>query len=65
MKAYICDMCHEIANNPYRAISMVEIGFGGVLREKKKAHLCENCYHQIVEISRSKGVSKRDRKTGV
>ncbi len=60
MKTYICDMCREIANNPYRPISMMEIGFGGVLREKKKVHLCENCFHQVVEVSRNKGVSKNN-----
>lgn len=54
MKTYVCDMCLGIANNPYRRTSMMEIGFGGILKEKKKVHLCESCFNRIVGVSRKK-----------
>ena len=57
MKTYVCDMCLQYADNRFKRIQMAEITIVqgiGKLGARKRIHLCEDCYHQIIEVSRKK-----------
>jgi hypothetical protein len=54
MKTYACDMCYAVVDNPFKNILMTEITVRQRIIGKRKVHLCENCYHQIIEVSRKK-----------
>ena len=54
MKTYACDMCYAVVDSPFRNITMAEITIRQGIIRKRKVHLCESCFHQIIEISRKK-----------
>lgn len=54
MKTYVCDMCYGVVDSPFRNITMTEITVRQGIIRKRKVHLCDNCFHQIIEVSRKK-----------
>ena len=52
MKTYVCDMCGDY-ETPCKRVPIREINCGGKIF-KKKIHLCQRCWAEIVGISRKK-----------
>lgn len=63
MKTYVCDSCNNIIADPYEA-QMKEFYYGSeyefgawfpvARKERKKLHLCKNCFCNLQYIAKQK-----------
>ena len=54
MKVIVCDMCFNIANNPFAEFSVIEFRFKnseGKRKKRMRLHMCSYCYKKFIELA--------------
>ena len=73
MKAYVCDMCHEVIEHPhtlrmsvftvsYSNCDEYQVGMNSKIR--KKLHLCGHCLDTLCDIARGEARARKIKKGG-
>jgi hypothetical protein len=55
MKVIVCDICFNIANNPFAEISVIEFRFKnseGKRKKRKRLHMCSYCNNKFIELAK-------------